>query len=804
MIIKNFEFLIRRNETKQVHLDIEFFYVMSGTAEFSTDGRQYHMEKEDFLLVNADEEHWYTASEDFMAASLQISYGELCELLHQDMFVFWCNTVTDETESSEVLCTIMKQIIAEQYINHGNDQIRLYSLYYQFLHVLTNDFLVNRQGEQAGADEHKFDERKRQIAEYVNNNYDQQISLSELARKLFLSDAYLSKYFKRQFGTSFVNYVNSVRLNFAVSKLLHSDKSVVRIAMDTGFASSAAMNKAFREKYGVTPTVYRTQWRKNVNPVSNTLEDQEKVQTRLQRFFIEHPSLKNEEKKRQQETVRIGKIERRLYNKDWDKLINIGTAEDLLNSDMQQHLLYLKKTLHFEYVRFWDLYAPNMFLNMETQNDEYNFSKLDRVLDFLTANDLKPYIELREKPKILIQNAEKITPYQKRDRMAEDEVKMREFVSRLIIHLISRYTAEVVQSWYFELWKIERDEYVAQVNIPDARDSNALYLDCFDDIASTLRQYLPGIRIGGGGFSLRYGEELFRELLLRWKERAQKPSFVSIYNYPYSIDSIDKGRNQAAASDFLRNHLERIRAILEQTDFNVPELHVSEWNFSVSSRNVLNDHCMKGAYLVKNLIDNIGLVTLSGYWLGSDIFSDFSDSNLFLNGGGGLLSKDGVPKPAFYAFEFMNRLGKYLIQTGEHYIITDNGAGNWRIVCHNLKKLGYQYGLRKENEQRLEEQNNLFTDLKRNEMVFELPALREGKYQISVYSVNQQHGSIQDEWREMSNAGKIGPEECEYLRRITTPKLVLQACKSENGILAFNLVLEPNEIVFIHVSYQYL
>lgn len=798
-----FEFVIRKTENAHVHSDIEFFYVMSGAVEFSTDERQYHMEKDDFLLINADKMHWYTADDEIMAACLRIDYEELSGMLNQDMLIFWCNTVTDETENSDVLRSIMKKIISEHYYNHENDKIYLNSLYYHFLHVLTNDFWVNKQEARFGVDEHKFDDRKRSIAEYVTNNYDKQISLSELARKLFLSDAYLSKYIKRQFGMSFVSYVNSVRLNFAVSKLLHSDKSVVRIAMDTGFASSAALNKAFREKYNMTPTAYRGQWKSSVQKRSNTIEDEQRIQTSLERYFQHNPSDRREARKRQQENILLRQIERKPYEKAWAKLINIGAAEDLLNSDMQQHLLYLQRTLHFEYVRFWDLYSPNMFLNLDAENGEYNFSKLDRALDFLVSHGLKPYIELRDKPKLLIQNEDLISQYQMRERLSEDIFKVRDFMKRLIIHLIGRYTAVAVSGWYFELWKTEMEEYVNRVNVPDGDESIPMYLERFDEVAAALRQYLPDIRIGGGGFSLRYGDELFATMMSQWKHSSQQPSFISIYNYPYSIDSIDKRHNQSTDYDYLRNHLLRMRQIMEDVGFRAPEVHVSEWNFSVSSRNVLNDHCMKGAYLVKNLIDSIGFVDVSGYWVGSDIFSDYSDSTLLLNGGGGLLSKDGIPKPAFYAFEFMNRLGRYLIDTGEHYIITDNGAGNWRLVCHNLKKLGYQYGLRRENEQRFEDQNNLFTDLKKHDMHFELPALREGKYQLSIYAVNQRHGSIQDEWKEMTDAKKIGREECEYLRRITTPRLVLQTCKSHNGTVQFDLVLEPNEIVFVHVSYQY-
>ena len=259
-------------------------------------------------------------------------------------------------------------------------------------------------------------------------------------------------------------------------------------------------------------------------------------------------------------------------------------------------------------------------------------------------------MELRVKPKKIIRNQEKIISYNEMSQFIEEADKIESFMKNLIIHLMNRYTAAEVETWFFEIWKTEKEEYVNQTKIGDKAVSVALYLDRFDQIAGQLRKYMPNIRIGGGGFSLRYGEDNFRDILEQWKLRENLPSFISIYNYPYTVDSIDKERNQTMDAEFMKNHLLRVRSIMEEVEFPVHELHASEWNFSVSSRNVLNDHCMKGAYLAKNMLDSIGIVDLMGYWTGTDLFADYYDSKQLLNGSGGLISKDGIPKPAFYAF----------------------------------------------------------------------------------------------------------------------------------------------------------
>lgn len=798
-----FEFVARKTEEAHVHSNVELFYVMDGIARFTLEDQQYVLRRDDFLVVNVDKKHAYVAEGDFLAVCMHISFAELCRMLKQNAIFFWCNTAVENSEACGELRGVIKKIVAEQYHHQEQNVIYLNSLYYELLHVLTTDFLLNKEDRHYGEEASKFDARKHEIEEYIRLNFDKQISLEDLANQLFLSYAYLSKYIKRRFGMGFADYLNSVRLNYAVSQLLHSDQSVVRIAMESGFASSSALNKTFKEYYHTTPTEYRKQrrskWEKNIS----NQEEQELIRRQLSRHFVDTKEPEQSGKRLSEETVVLQSGQKRLLRKNWCRMINMGTAMDLLQSEMQKHLLFLKDELHFEYVRFWDLYDPDMFLDIAKGAGGHNFDSLDRVLDFLLQNGLKPYIELRDKPKKILVNRDKLLLYKDEGMRKWDQEDVESFLRNLIIHLLNRYNSDQVETWYFEVWHAEPEEVLLQVELAESSMPTLQYLDQFQIVSRVLREYLPGIKLGGGGFSLRYGEHLFRSVLETWKGMEYLPDFVSIYCYPYTQESVDRGRNQSKSADFLRDSLTKVRQIMEETEFPAQELHVSEWSFSVSNRNVLNDHCMKGAYLVRNMLDSIDLVDMMGYWMGSDLYAGFYDSKTVLNGSCGLLSKDGIRKPAFYAFEFMNHLGRYVRKRGEHYVITDNGAGTWRIVCHNLKSLNYQYGLQQEDEIRIKEQNNIFSDLKKYRIHFELPGETDGKYLLRIRSVNHHSGSVQDEWLTMAQPKELSRDDLEYLSRITTPRMVLRDCVAENGKIVFDLTLEPNEIAYIHVTYQY-
>ncbi len=796
----DFSFVFQKVEPNHVHTDIEFFYVIDGTVNFCLENKQYQLKRDDFLVVNVDKSHSYNAEGDFLGACVRFSYSELCSLMKQSMVFFWCNSAMGNTEACDELRRIFKKIISEEYTNQGKNVIYLNALFYEFLHVLTTDFLLNKENAHYSEETHKFDVRKHEIAEFIQMNFDKPISLEDLSKQMFLSYAYLSKYIKRHFGMGFAEYLNQVRLNFAVSQLLHSDLSIVRIAMESGFASSAALNKAFKQTYNMTPTEYRRRWGNHNAVVTNKEENAADVRELLAKHFDKAKRTETERSKQPSQTIVLQNTPKRLLRRNWCRMVNMGTAADLLQSDVQNHLLILKQELNFEYVRFWDLYSEQM--QMGDPKGGYNFSKLDQVIDFLLQHGMKPYMELRPKPKLVLKSPMCILQYG--GELEENPLNdVRHFIRKLFIHLLNRYNTEMVESWYFEFWHSEAEHDIFATELSDSETVIQNYLNRFDAVASEIRELCPDARLGGGGFSPRFGANQFRRTLEEWTQRSQQPDFISLYCYPYTMYSLDKARNQSRNVELLRHNLEFARMTMDEMGFDDLELHVSEWNFSISSRNILNDSCMKGAYLMRDIMDSLDYADIMGYWVGTDLYSAHSDTSALIYGGGGLLSRDGIRKPAFYAFDFMNHLGRYLRRKEDNCIITDNGAGNWRIACHNLKTLNHQYSLVDEGNIPIEEQNNLFDDLKKRTIHFSLPGKRGEKYILKCLTVNRYSGSLQDEWVGMSSPEDMTRDEIKYLSRVVTPRMVVKTLVADGGKLNFDVTMEPNEIAYIHLIYQY-
>lgn len=82
---------------------------------------------------------------------------------------------------------------------------------------------------------------------------DEQLSLSMLAGHFSVSTAYLSRYFKEQFGMGYLDYVNRKRVLMARDLLANSGATVKETAQRVGFGNDAALRRAFKKYEGTTP-----------------------------------------------------------------------------------------------------------------------------------------------------------------------------------------------------------------------------------------------------------------------------------------------------------------------------------------------------------------------------------------------------------------------------------------------------------------------------------------------------------------------------------------------------------------------
>lgn len=97
----------------------------------------------------------------------------------------------------------------------------------------------------------------RKARNLIQEYYNQGITLEEIARKLCVSEEYLSALFRKETGTTFTETIRKFRVEKVKELLLSTSMKLNQIAVMTGYADPKYMSKVFREETGMLPLEYR-------------------------------------------------------------------------------------------------------------------------------------------------------------------------------------------------------------------------------------------------------------------------------------------------------------------------------------------------------------------------------------------------------------------------------------------------------------------------------------------------------------------------------------------------------------------
>lgn len=807
------DFTTERHMGIHTHENFEMLFVISGKLVITVEEDTSQLGPGDMLVVNVNRKHSYSGSQGLVAGRFLISYTKVRELLGQSHVLFWCNSTTDTNEAYGELRRVIVKLFNQSLAETNRNTLYLNSMYYQMLHLLAENFLLTEKNLQSTGEDgkkgEKEDDRMQEIFAYIRTSYRRNITLQDLAKHLYLSPTYVSRYIKQRCGINFSELLNTVRLGRAMEDLLYTDDSIMKIALDNGFASVAAYNKVFKENHHMTPSEFRKQRRSHRTEKGEEKQQKSLIRQKVEEYLERSPGAGAGE----QETGLL-ELDARVdleaaQAAEWDgyccRLINGGTAMDLLNSTFQNQILSHRTRLGFEYVRFWDVCAPELCMDIHAGKGCQNYSRLNAVTDFLVGNRLKPYMDLGFKPLRILRTTGKALKEVERKAEFGSEEEMRRFYRELIRNFIDRYGSEEVQTWYFEYWEDTNVSYLDMETYhftAMAEKEHKNYFHCFGIIAEEFRKCLPQVRIGGGGFPVRlYGENGFAQILTVWKQERELPDFISLSCYPYIQEQEKNAYYEKRNTDmrFVLHNIEMAERAVEAADFPVKELHVSEYSLSLSNRNIINDSCLKGAFLVYNAIACLGKGKLMGHWLFTDAYAELKDTQSPLFGGCGLLTRDGITKPSYFAMEFFNRLYRKVLVTHPNYIVTRSDRGSLRLVCHNMKKMNYNYYISEEDAVGLKDLQLMLENREYLTIHFQAVHMADGSYSVKRNRLSQTMGSVQDKWCGLNMEPNLTMREMDYLKAASTSAISIEEVQVKEGRLELDILLEPNEIQYIHI-----
>lgn len=96
------------------------------------------------------------------------------------------------------------------------------------------------------------------VMKWIEEHFNEQFHLNELADEVHLSPSYLSRLFRKYTGSTLMEYISKRRLEEACLLLRTSHCTIGQVAQTSGFADTAYFCRSFKKRYGATPLQYRS------------------------------------------------------------------------------------------------------------------------------------------------------------------------------------------------------------------------------------------------------------------------------------------------------------------------------------------------------------------------------------------------------------------------------------------------------------------------------------------------------------------------------------------------------------------
>lgn len=391
----------------------------------------------------------------------------------------------------------------------------------------------------------------------------------------------------------------------------------------------------------------------------------------------------------------------------WSECVGAGRANEGLRADWQQHLKMSINQGGFRYLRFHGLLHDDMHVYKIVDGQEvFNFQYIDKLFDVMLETGIRPFVEFGFMPQDLASTGRTQFWWQGNIAPPKSFEKWANLVAQCVNHWIERYGLEEVRRWYFEIWN--------EPNLSAFWDGTKLeYFRLYQVSVQAIKAIDSNLRVGGPATSnfvpdSRFDGEVedisshltlitddldallwkgvWIEDFLRFCEEEELPvDFISTHPYPtdFALDGHGEFHGRSRHAGSTKEDIEWLRRVVAESAYKDAEIHLTEWSSSPSSRDYSHDYLPAAAYVVKTNLEVAGLVDSLSYWVFTDVFEEVGAGPTAFHGGFGLLTLQGIPKPTFHAYSFLNKLGHEELARNGSMIITRTDDGKLNGLFYN-------------------------------------------------------------------------------------------------------------------------
>lgn len=258
----------RKNNVRiHYHSLIELSLILEGKGIYKINGKRHVINAGDVFFFRPNEAHCITDIEEngmkllnihiapyYLYTNFQNALNSNYVKILSSAFPLISNKINDTLDKDKIAeIRLLFNSIRNEMENKNSDYLTVVINYISNILIL-----ISRVYKESFSNKERQSYKKiLTVIDYIDNNFNQEITLDTLCEKVNYSRCYFSSSFKKCMGMSLWDYLCIKRIECALNLIKTTDKNLLDIALESGFNNTVNFNKLFKKYTNVSPGSFR-------------------------------------------------------------------------------------------------------------------------------------------------------------------------------------------------------------------------------------------------------------------------------------------------------------------------------------------------------------------------------------------------------------------------------------------------------------------------------------------------------------------------------------------------------------------
>jgi xylan 1,4-beta-xylosidase len=476
----------------------------------------------------------------------------------------------------------------------------------------------------------------------------------------------------------------------------------------------------------------------------------------------------------------------------WRDCVGADHGGLLLRQANQDHLRTVEGEIGFRYIRFHGIFAEDTDPYREIDGRPYyNFDRVNAVYAQVLKAGLKPMVEIGFMPTDLASDSRTIFYWKGNGSPPKDWGKWSDFITAFAQNLEANFGKEEVRTWRFEIWNEPNlDGFWTHGSQPE-------YFKLYDATARAIKAVDPALAVGGPATA---GAAWVPDFLAHARQAKVPVDFVTTHTYGVAGGFFDEngvGDNKLVPDRAaITADVVKVRKEIDASATPGLPLYFTEWSTSYSPRDPIHDTYLSATFILDKLKATEKAAQSMSYWVYTDLFEEAGPPPSSFHGGFGLLNREGIRKPAYFAYKYLAQLGPQELRNSDaESWLTRNGD--------NFAGLIWNFTLPDQDESNRPYFTKVHPSAAADPVELKLSSLKPGKYRLRIYRTGYKANDPYTTYMEWGRPDDLTADQIGQLQKQTadTPELDTLVKVGAAGTIARRIKFRTNDTLLVKMDF---